>query len=83
MVESSIKNTTTAGIRNLNNYSSGDVYGDMFLTKSMLKPTYDMDIETAWFNEKEGKWAHEGDENAKPVLRFSGRNYINLLQCSN
>ena len=35
---------TTAGMTYANNYSSGDLYGDMFVTKSVLNSRYDMDI---------------------------------------
>lgn len=44
IVESSLKNVLTNGVKYPNNYSSGDIYGDMFVTKSLLDPQYDMDI---------------------------------------
>jgi len=44
VVETSLKNVHSSGVRYLNNYSSGDIYGDMFVTKSVLDPRYDMNF---------------------------------------
>lgn len=83
MLETSIRNTSSSGIRSPNNYSTGDIYGDMFLTKSLLDPEYNMNIDARWFNQTTGQWVNEGDEGGKPVLRTLARNYINLISCSN
>jgi hypothetical protein len=43
-VETSLKNATSSGICYPNNYSSGDIYGDMFVTKSVFDSRYDMNM---------------------------------------
>ncbi len=69
VVESSLKNMTTAGMTYANNYSSGDLYGDMFVTKSVLNSRYDMDI-----------CLDPDDENQ---LLAVGRDYLGMGECSN
>lgn len=69
VLETSLRRTSTAGIEYLNNYSSGDIYADMFMTKSMLDPRYDMNIFV--------------DPNNEKLLKAEGRDYIGLGQCSN
>lgn len=44
VLESSLKNKTINGLEFANNYSSGDMYADMFLTKSALDTLYDTNI---------------------------------------
>ena len=44
VVETPLKNIVSSGIAMKNNYSSGDAYGDMFVTKSMLDPRYNMNF---------------------------------------
>ena len=44
VLETSLKNVMSNGIGYRNNYSSGDLYGDMFVTKSVLDPRYDMNM---------------------------------------
>lgn len=69
VVETSLRNLTTAGLKYMNNYSSGDMYGDMFVTKSVLDPKYDMNIEPA--------------PNVQYKLFVSGRDYMGMGECSN
>ena len=70
VVESPLKNVLSSGMSYNNNYSSGDLYGDMFVTKSVLDPKYDMNIQPD----------PNGDYN---VLRAIGRDYIGMGSCSN
>ena len=44
VLESPLKNATGSGLEFPNNYATGDLYGDVFVTKSALNPMYDMDI---------------------------------------
>ena len=44
VLESALKNTSSANVEYSNNYSTGDIYGDVFVTKSILDPRYDMHI---------------------------------------
>ena len=67
VLETSLRNTTSAGIAYPNNYSTGDIYGDVFATKSILNSIYDMDIKL-------------NDE--KTILSAKGRDYLNIGQCS-
>lgn len=62
----------------LNNYSSGDLYGDMFVTKSILGSGYDMDITLDYFNEETRFWGNDGTQ----MLKAKGRDYIGLGSCS-
>ena len=79
VIETSVKNVATSGIKYLNNYSSGDLYGDMFVTKSILNPEYDMDITLGFFNELSKSWA---EKDGTMMLRSKGRDYIGLGSCS-
>ena len=72
VLELPLNNTTAAGIKHLNNYSTGDTYGDMFLTKSVLSPSYDMNLSFKKFNEM--FWTEGG----KDILTFDGRSYIDV-----
>lgn len=56
---------------NRNNYQTGDMSGDLFLTKNVLDERYDMNLEPD----------KEADETF--IMRMAGRDYINLLSCSN
>ena len=94
-MESSLKNLSSAGLKYLNNYSTGDIYGDMFVTKSVLDPRYDMNIglkdwdETThdWKIDEDGLTQEQIDElkthETTQMLKMEGRDYINLGQCSN
>jgi hypothetical protein len=78
-----------------NNYSSGDIYGDMFVTKSVLDSRYDMNISLDYWDENTHDWKvgenglteDELDElkthKITKMLRSQGRDYIGLGQCSN
>lgn len=59
VLETPLRNVTTAGLKYANNYSSGDMYGDVFVTKSVLNPRYDMDIELHKWDDSEGTWDDE------------------------
>ena len=83
VLESSVKNTTSSGLRNMNNYSSGDMFGDLFLTKSMLDPAYSMNVEARRFDRNSVKWLDMDSDAGEIVLRLTARNYINLISCSN
>ena len=67
VVETSLRNISTASIKYMNNYSSGDIYGDMFVTKSVLDSAYDM-------------YLKHGGEN---TILAKGRDYIGMGNCSN
>lgn len=69
VLESQLRNATTNGIEFPNNYSTGDMYGDVFATKSVYDSLYDMKIDTT------------EDDNLH--LTAIGRNYIGLCGCSN
>lgn len=83
VIESPLKNTTTAGIKFLNNYSSGDIYGDMFVTKSLLNSGYDMDIQMERWDDKDGGWFEKDAIGGTTMMRVKGRDYIGLDSCSN
>jgi hypothetical protein len=52
----------TSGVKYPNNYSTGDIYGDMFVTKSVLDPRYDMNIDVKpWDNTTMG-WKPDEDK---------------------
>ena len=81
VVESSLRNYSSAGIKYGNNYSSGDMYGDMFVTKSVLDPRYDMNIELYRWDDENREWT---DDRSKPyMMKVEGRDYIGTGQCSN
>lgn len=63
-----MNNSISNGLQYPNNYSSGDLYGDVFSTKSYLDSKYDMNLEF-------------DDENK--LMRMISRDYIGIGQCSN
>ena len=67
VVETPLRNLSTASIKYMNNYSSGDLYGDMFVTKSVLDSAYDMCLSDAGAN----------------AIVAKGRDYIGIGNCSN
>ena len=83
VVESPLKNTTTANISYRNNYSSGDIYGDMFVTKSILNSKYDMDIELRQWDDENGEWLPRNAIGGTQMMHVVGRDYIGLDSCSN
>ena len=84
VVESSLRNIATSGVKYPNNYSSGDLYGDMFVTKSVLNPEYDMEIIGfgKWDNAG-NKWADPNSTDVSTMIRMVGRAYLGLGSCSN
>jgi hypothetical protein len=67
VVETPLKNVLTNGFKFKNNYSSGDIYGDLFVTKSMLDQKYNMDM---WIG-------------SDGYLAAIGRDYMGMGSCSN
>ena len=63
-----MNNSISNGIKYQNNYSSGDLYGDVFSTKSHLDSKYDMNV------------SFDSDKN---LMRMIARDYIGIGQCSN
>ena len=89
VVETSLKNMTTAGIAYPNNYSTGDIYGDVFATKSILDPNYNMNLTMDVWNDRYNRWATENEKkddeekiHLTNMIRAIGREYLNLGQCS-
>ena len=72
VLETSLRNLTSSGLAYPNNYSTGDVYGDVFATKSMLNSIYDMKM-VPILNQS-------GSTIEKLVAQ--GRKYLNMGQCS-
>jgi hypothetical protein len=72
VVETSLKNMTTAGIAYPNNYSTGDIYGDVFATKSILDPNYNMNLTMDIWNDRDNRWAtdEEKEENEKDKKEY-------------
>lgn len=72
VVETSLKNMTTAGISYPNNYSTGDIYGDVFATKSVLDPNYNMNLTMDIWNDGYNRWAtdEEKEENEKDKKEY-------------
>ena len=68
ITETHLNNSISNGLQYPNNYSSGDLYGDVFSTKSYLDSKYDMNLEF-------------DDENK--LMRMISRDYIGIGQCSN
>ena len=83
VVESPLKNMTTGGIVFKNNYSSGDLYGDLFVTKSMLDPRYDMLLDKFNWNNISNSWENGEMDDVTEMLRAETREYIGIGQCSN
>jgi hypothetical protein len=68
VLESPLCNIVTSGMKYPNNYSTGDLYGDVFVTKSLLDPRYNMEMSLDSDNE---------------TLLLVGREYIGMGSCSN
>ena len=90
VLETSLKNMISSGVAYPNNYSTGDMYGDVFATKSMLDPRYDMNLRLDDWYDDERRWATEEEKNDKEMkeyltkmIRAVGREYIDIDQCSN
>jgi len=73
VLETSLKNSTSTGLAYPNNYSTGDIYGDVFATKSILDSFYDMNLTAEDLNESTDKYE---------TLCAEGREYLNIGQCS-
>ena len=83
VVETPIGNVLGSGLEFPNNYSSGDIYGDIFVTKSILNPQYDMDLTLAYLDRKDWTWTEkEEGGNRELALRAVGRDYIGVNSCS-
>ena len=54
-----LKNVTSAGLAFPNNYSTGDLYGDVFSTKNVLDPNYDMNLRLDDWDVERNRWADE------------------------
>ena len=81
VVETSLKNMISSGLAYPNNYSTGDIYGDVFATKSMLDPRYDMNLMLDNWNDKESRWAKSEELNEDyltRMIRAVGREYLNI-----
>lgn len=81
VLESSMRNMTSSGIVYRNNYSSGDLYGDMFVTKSVLDSRYDMNMWLDYWDDATNAWTD--DEDSTEMLHAIGRDYIGMGECSN
>lgn len=88
----SLSNSISNGLEYPNNYSTGDIYGDVFATKSFLDNKYDMSPTPVVFmqNTETGElerycsWKEYGPEwKHLEFLRMDSREYIGLGQCSN
>ena len=89
VLETSLRNVSYSGIAYPNNYSTGDIYGDAFTTKSVLNPNYDMNLTLDDWYDDESRWATEEEKNDKEMkeyltkmIRAVGREYIGLGNCS-
>ena len=82
VLESSIRNMTSSGIQYKNNYSSGDLFGDMFVTKSVLDSRYDMDMWLDYWDDEANTWTDD-HENGTQMIHAIGRDYIGMGNCSN
>ena len=83
VVESSLKNLIGSRLVYPNNYSSGDLYGDVFVTKSFLDPLYDMNITLCNWDNENRKWTQSKGSRYPKMLRAVGRDYLGLGSCSN
>ena len=81
VLESSIRNITSGGLQYQNNYSSGDLYGDLFVTKSVLDSRYDMNMWLDHWDENANTWSEDGS--GTEMLHAIGRDYIGMGECSN
>ena len=59
----------SSGIEYPNNYSTGDMAGDVFSAKNLLNPEYDMLVHP--------------EESEDGILKWDGREYIGMGNCSN
>lgn len=82
VLETSLKNTTSAGIAYPNNYSTGDIYGDVFATKSILDSIYDMNLDIRFWDWSKKDWAEKEGDTTIEKLIAQGRDYLNIGQCS-
>ena len=84
VLETPLRNIVGAGLEFPNNYSTGDMYADMFSTKSVLNPLYDMQLKAGKWSMSRGCWVDEDtkDDEAVDALRVVGRRYIDIGQCS-
>lgn len=91
IIETSLRNITSSGIGYSNNYSTGDIYGDVFATKSVLDPNYNMNMTLDYWNDNESRWATDEEKIANEkqkivyltrMLHATGREYLGLGQCS-
>lgn len=91
VLETSLRNITSSGIGYPNNYSTGDIYGDVFVTKSVLDPNYNMNLMMDVWNDNENRWATDEEKTANEkqksgyltdMIRAIGREYIGIGQCS-
>lgn len=88
IMESSLKNAIANGLEYPNNYSSGDLYGDVFSTKSFLNPKYDMNINPEWFHVMDDGRLEKTNEfipgqSYKELMRLDSRDYLGIGNCSN
>ena len=82
VLETSLKNMSSAGLTYHNNYSSGDLYGDMFVTKSMLDSSYDMQLSIDKFDFADSKWVGNDSDVGRMMLHAVGRDYLGMDSCS-
>ena len=82
VLETSLKNTMSSGIAYPNNYSTGDIYGDVFATKSILDSIYDMNLHIDLWDKEKKEWVDEKSPNTIEKLIAQGRDYLNIGQCS-
>ena len=80
---------SSAGISYPNNYSTGDIYGDVFATKSILDSNYNMNLSLDVWNDRYNRWATEDEKEddskngfLTDMIHAIGREYINIGQCS-
>jgi hypothetical protein len=73
---------TTSGIEYKNNYSTGDLYGDVFTTKSVLDARYDMNMWLGCWDSSHNRWTENENDGVKMLHAF-GRDYIGMGSCSN
>ena len=92
VLETSLRNITSSGIGYPNNYSTGDIYGDVFVTKSVLDPNYNMNLTMDIWNDNENRWATDEEKTSNKkqtvghltdMIHAIGREYLGLGQCSN
>lgn len=82
VLETSLRNTTSSGIAYPNNYTTGDIYGDVFATKSILDSIYDMNLNIGFWDWSRKEWVEKKSETTIEKLIAQGRDYLNIGQCS-